>query len=260
MTASTLVSGCISRHYEKTEPNKRYQASERRGKSELEKDFTKTFSTLAPQGDWSFRGSNRFGELRFIGAPSGAPRRYAGYEVKMILESGDIRAKERDLRALKSGDFNALVDDIISDEKAFYGRLNLKGNDAGYPMPRKYSARLASYRGMSCTIYESEKHIFIASNNASNLPAGAQGKGDGAEQYGIGYFCPGFHNGVQARFGYGVTIMVNNKHVIDGIDIDSESLKEEIFLRMQRAMDSVQFNGEFTQELPQLTRRSSKTI
>ena len=68
MTASTLVSGCISRHYEKTEPNKRYQASERRGKSELEKDFTKTFSTLAPQGDWSFRGSNRFGELRFMRA------------------------------------------------------------------------------------------------------------------------------------------------------------------------------------------------
>lgn len=243
-----LLGGCFSPHYRMSTPEAWYQVATDSDPAPRVR-LVNTFSVQAPEGQWSVHGPYDWGGVIFRGGPDNQPGRYVGYEVRFLLETDQFRRKEQQLRALKTGNFQAYVDESLEELRKFYAGLDLNGNDAGHPIPRTYSMKLATYRGMTCTLYEDEQHIFIASQRPHAAP-GEQGPGDGAEQYGMGFFCPGFFNGVQAYFGYGVRIVVDNQHVVDGVQIDPAVLKADVLRRLQRALDSVRFNGEFTQRVP----------
>lgn len=244
-----FLSGCLSQPYRITKPEDRYPFSEDRDPRRDRKTMVKTFSLQPPQGNWQFWGVNQSGIGTFTGGPDGTPGRYVGYELSVQLETGNFRDKAAQLRALETGNFQNYVDESLEELKKFYAKLDLKGNDAGHPVPRKYGMKLVTFRGMTCTIYEDEEHLFIASQRPG-AKIGEQGPGDGAEEYGIGFSCPGFHNGEQASFGYGARIRVSNRHVTDGVKIDPQALKSDLMQRVQRMLDSVEFEGEFTQRLP----------
>lgn len=253
-----LMAACASSPYERTIPEKRYQALEnrkggRRSSNGMwhvapEKIWTQTFSVMAPDGEWTFWGPYSWGGIIFRGNPDGLVGKYVGHEVKMILETRDPEVIVRDkgwaekLQTLKSKDFQGYVDAAMAENKELYARL-AQEKDGHRPIPRKYSMRLATYRDLTCTLYEDEEHI----------PIGSYGGGKpspGAEAYGIGFFCPGFLNGRIANFGYGVRIVVDNQHITDGVYIDPEIPKADVLKRLQRSLDSVEFNGDFTQAVP----------
>lgn len=254
----SLATGCISKPYERAVPEKRYQVAEdttggHRYSNGIwrpapYKKWVKTFSLVPPEGEWTFWGPYSWGGVIFRGVPGGKLGKYVGYEVSISLSSeDDARVLKREswqrrLQTLRTKDFQGHADAIMAEDKALYERVV---NDEGghRPIPRKESMKLVTYRGLTCTLYEGEYHISIG-------PYGGEKSSPGAEDYGSGYFCLGFFNGRPAEFGYGARILVDNKHVADGVEIDPAMLRDDLYRRMQRTMDSVKFDGEFTQSVP----------
>lgn len=248
MTGCFSLMELLDPSYELTKPEQRYQAYEDHDPHRVREKLVKTFSVLAPEGQWSFWGPYAWGGIFFRGGPAGPIGKYVGYEVKMELNTGNFRDKDMALLAVKTGNFQPLIDDSLEWTRRWNEESTLP-NNAGRPVYRRYSAELTTFRRMTCIVNEGEMHIFVKSNRPG-AKVGEQGPGDGVEEYARGFFCYGFHNGEQAKFVIATRILVNNGHVTDGISIDPEMLKAELLQRLRRSLDSLQFEVEFTQVVP----------
>lgn len=269
-----LIAGCISRPYEITVPEKRYQIKENAawgkkstGWVKAKDEWSDTFSVLAPDGTWSFWGPYGWGGGIFRGGPEDDAGRYVGYEIRMLIRPFDLAEHqarmskqgitgsladrsatqhyEIEMEALRSGDFEAYLDKLreMADQKHERWR-----RVRGHPVPDEYSIGLVELKGMTCRTYEDRTHKFSWSEALRD-------KGPGMEEYALSITCPGFFNGGMARFVVGMTVRIDNMHKIDGIDIDHHAVLDDIKRRVQRSLDSLQFNGEFTQIVPEGYRR-----
>lgn len=262
MSMFVLVSGCASKGWEVTAPEKRYQAmvnsepnravaNRRRG------EWTNTFSILAPEGQWIFWQSTTLGHIAFTGGPEGIAGRYVGYELRLYMTKMNDEEDFLELDALITGDYDSYIYKAIKrtagkHEKMQAGYSNGKGGR--HPqIPDEFSMSMIQIKDMDCRLYEDKTHQYVWSQESGT-------KGPGAEAYSVGISCPGFFNGEMVSFSCGSTIRINNTHKLHGVEIDNKAVVEDLKRRVYRSLNSVQFNGNFTQIVPDSYRAATTLL
>lgn len=249
-TSLFLIAACTGRPYEITTPEKRYQVAEDINPSRGRETWVNTFSVLAPEGHWTFWGP--YGSLGvsrgvFRGSPEGVASRYAAYEIRMSMRATDPEKSPLEFEALIKGDFDGYIEKSVQETEKRHASLQTKFSDRGggiHPrIPDEFSLEMIQVGDMTCRLYEDRKHQFMWTEELRN-------KGPGTEVYNIGISCPGFFNGGMTSFGSGITVRINNMYKMQGIDIDHKAILEDVKKRALRSLDSVQFDGEFTQSVP----------
>ncbi|MEQ3636561.1 hypothetical protein [Alcanivorax sp.] len=253
-----LVVGCAAKSYEITGPEKRYQAmvnavwgKKSEGWVKPKDRWSDTFSVLAPEGVWSFWGPYGWGGIIFRGGPEGIAGRYVGYESRFSIDEYDVAEDALELEALKTGDYDAYIEKAI---KRTIGKHDKKqegysdGKGGKHPrIPDEFSISMIRVQEMNCRLYQSSNHQYVWSQELGT-------EGPGAEEYSVGISCPGFFKDDFVSFGCGNTIRISNMHKMHGVDIDHEAIVQDLKKRIQRSLDSVQFDGDFTQVVPEKYR------
>lgn len=249
----SLIVGCAAKSYEITTPEKRYQAMvnsepNRAIKNRRFGEWTNIYSVLAPEGKWTFWRSTTLGHIAFTGGPEGVAGRYVGYESRFLIRRMDSEDDVLELEALKTGDYDTYVEKAIKrtigkHEKKQEGYSDGKGGK--HPrIPDEFSISMIRIQDMNCRLYQSSNHQYVWSQELG-------AKGPGVEEYSVGISCPGFFNDEFVSFSCGNTIRINNMHKMHGVDIDHKAVVKDLKKRIQRSLDSVRFNGEFTQIVPE---------
>ena len=256
-----LIFGCASKPYEVTTQDKRYQAmvnsvwgKKSGGWRKPKNQWSNTFSVLAPEGAWSFWGPYGWGGIIFRGGPDGELGRYAGYQSRFSIHPYDAKEDALELEALESGDYDAYIEKAISRTVEKHEKMQdgySDGRGGKHPqIPDEFGMSMIRVKDMDCRLYQSRTHQYVWSQELGT-------KGPGAEVYSVGISCPGFFNDEFVSFGVGNTIRINNMHKVHGVEIDHGAVVEELKKRIQRSLDSIQFNGEFTQVVPEKYRVAS---
>jgi len=250
------ASGCASNRWEVTTPDKRYQAMvnsdpDGAAKSRNRGEWTNTFSVLAPEGRWVFMSSTPFGHIFFHGGPDGPAGRYAGYESRFSIRPYDVEEDDLELEALESGDYDSYIEKAINRTVGKHEKMQAgyaDGRGGKHPqIPDEFSMSMIRVKEMDCRLYQSKTYQYIWSQELGS-------KGPGSEVYSVGISCPGFFNGEFVSFGVGNTIRISNMHKLHGVEVDHDAVVEDLKKRIQRSLDSVQFNGEYTQVVPEKYR------
>ena len=256
MIVLVLVSGCVSKRWEATTPDKRYQAMvnsepDRATRNRNRGEWTNIYSVLAPEGTWTFWRTTTLGHIAFTGGPEGIVGRYVGYESRFSMHPYDAKEDALELEALESGNYDAYIEKAISRTVKKHERMQAgysDGRGGKHPqIPDEFSMSMIRVKDMDCRLYQSRTHQYVWSQELGT-------KGPGAEVYSVGVSCPGFFNDDFVCFGVGNTVRINNMHKLHGVDIDHQAVVEDLKRRIHRSLDSVQFNGEFTQVVPEKYR------
>ena len=256
MSVLVLISGCASKRWEVTTPDKRYQAMvnsepNRATRNRSRGEWTNTYSVLAPEGTWTFWRTTTLGHIAFTGGPEGELGRYAGYESRFLIRRMSVDKHALELEALRTGDFETYIKKAIKQTFAEHDAMQAgysDGRGGKHPqIPDEFSMSMIRVKAMDCRLYQSRTHQYVWSQELGT-------KGPGAEVYSVGISCPGFFNDDFVSFGVGNTIRINNMHKLHGVDIDHQAVVEDLKRRIHRSLDSVQFNGEFTQVVPEKYR------
>ncbi|MAC15021.1 MAG: hypothetical protein CL539_10235 [Alcanivorax sp.] len=251
-----LIVSCASGRWETTTPEKRYQAMvnsdpNRAAKNRRAGEWTNTFSVLAPEGEWLFMSSTPFGHIYFNGGPEGVAGRYVGYESRFLIRPMNSEDDALELEAFKAGDYDTYIEKAI---KRTIGKHEKKqesysdGRGGKHPwVPGEFSISMIRVQEMNCRLYQSSNHQYVWSQELGT-------EGPGAEEYSVGISCPGFFKGDFVSFSCGNTIRISNMHKMHGVDIDHEAIVQDLKKRIQRSLDSVQFDGDFTLVVPEKYR------
>lgn len=195
--------------------------------------------------------STPFGHIYFNGGPEGVAGRYVGYESRFLIRPMNSEDDALELEAFKAGDYDTYIEKAI---KRTIGKHEKKqesysdGRGGKHPwVPGEFSISMIRVQEMNCRLYQSSNHQYVWSQELGT-------EGPGAEEYSVGISCPGFFKGDFVSFSCGNTIRISNMHKMHGVDIDHEAIVQDLKKRIQRSLDSVQFDGDFTLVVPEKYR------